>query len=344
MKKKYYLDVIRVFALLLVIWNHSEVFMSFANQSGLEYVVSFFLSLTCKAAVPLFYMISGALLLGKKESYKELFKKRIVRIIAVIVIFSFLYYLKQAVRGYTEFAPITFLLRLPFDLSYLPYWYLYSYLGLLVILPILRPLAQNMSKNTFWYLIALQIVMESLKGTLDFFGYSTLCGYFNFSGLFQAVIFYPLIGYGLDKYVEEKKFFGDKNILRNVAYLLAAGVTWAMVYKDYRNVGVYQEMYLATWMPLLTIVLFLNIKLLVKEERLSEPVKKMISTAGGCVFGAYLLDGFVGTGGKMDFIYRIFAPYVGYLPAFFIEIVIVLIVRLALTWVMKKLPVLCKLL
>ena len=98
MKKKYYLEAVRITAVLLVMYNHSAPFMSFATQHGVQYAVSFFLSLVCKAAVPLFYMVSGALLLGKNESFGELARKRILRIVAVIVIFSLLYYLKFAVR------------------------------------------------------------------------------------------------------------------------------------------------------------------------------------------------------------------------------------------------------
>lgn len=71
-------------------------------------------------------------------------------------------------RGQASVTPIRFLLGLPFDVAFLPYWYLYSYLGILVSLPFLRPLAQNMPKNAFWYLIALQIVTESLQITLGF--------------------------------------------------------------------------------------------------------------------------------------------------------------------------------
>ena len=86
MKKKYYLEAVRITAVLLVMYNHSAPFMSFATQHGVQYAVSFFLSLVCKAAVPLFYMVSGALLLGKNESFGELARKRILRIVAVIVI------------------------------------------------------------------------------------------------------------------------------------------------------------------------------------------------------------------------------------------------------------------
>ena len=189
MKKKYYLEVIRILAILMVMYNHSAAFMSFSNQSGVEYAISFLFSMVCKGAVPLFFMVSGALLLGKNESGKDLFQKRILRMILVIVIFSFLYYMKLVLKGERPFAPFSFLLSLPTDLVYLPYWFLYSYLGVLTILPILRPLAQNMSKNTFWYLIILQILLDCLKPTAwVLWGYG-LCGYYNFSGFSQGMTY-----------------------------------------------------------------------------------------------------------------------------------------------------------
>lgn len=118
MKKKYYLEVIRILAILMVMYNHSAAFMSFSNQSGVEYAISFLFSMVCKGAVPLFFMVSGALLLGKNESGKDLFQKRILRMILVIVIFSFLYYMKLVLKGERPFAPFSFLLSLPTDLVY----------------------------------------------------------------------------------------------------------------------------------------------------------------------------------------------------------------------------------
>ena len=189
MKKKYYLEVIRILAILMVMYNHSAAFMSFSNQSGVEYAISFLFSMVCKGAVPLFFMVSGALLLGKNESGKDLFLKKNSAHdscncdILVPVLYE------TGFKGERPFAPFSFLLSLPTDLVYLPYWFLYSYLGVLTILPILRPLAQNMSKNTFWYLIILQILLDCLKPTAwVLWGYG-LCGYYNFSGLFQYVIF-----------------------------------------------------------------------------------------------------------------------------------------------------------
>lgn len=344
MKKKYYLEVIRILAILMVMYNHSAAFMSFSNQSGVEYAISFLFSMVCKGAVPLFFMVSGALLLGKNESGKDLFQKRILRMILVIVIFSFLYYMKLVLKGERPFAPFSFLLSLPTDLVYLPYWFLYSYLGVLTILPILRPLAQNMSKNTFWYLIILQILLDCLKPTAwVLWGYG-LCGYYNFSGLFQYVIFYPLIGYGLDQYFSETKFLTPKNIGRNLAVFVAAVLTQMMVYKDYLSVGNYQEVYIGTWLSVPVIVIFLNTKLLFQEERLSERTKKILVSVGGCVFGCYLLGGFIGTGGRLDVIAGTLTPVTGMLPAYIIEIIIAFLIEVAVTLVLKKLPVFRKLL
>lgn len=344
MKKKYYLEAVRILAILMVMYNHSAAFMSFSDQSGVEYAVSFLFSMVCKGAVPLFFMVSGALLLGKNESGKDLFKKRILRIILVIVLFSFLYYLKLVLKGERPFAPFSFLLSLPSDLVYLPYWFLYSYLGVLTILPILRPLAQNMSKNTFWYLIILQILLDSLKPTAwILWGYG-LCGYYNFSGLFQYVIFYPLIGYGLDQYFSEKKFVTPQNIARNLFVIVAAVLTQKMVYKDYLSVGNYQEVYLGTWLSVPVIVLFLNAKLMFQEERLSECAKKVLSCVGSCVFGCYLLGGFIGTGGRLDIIANTLTPVTGMLPAYIIEIVIAFGIQVAVTMVLKRVPVFRKLL
>ena len=85
-ERKYYLELLRVIAILLVMYNHSPAFMSFQNQSGVEYGISVFLSMLCKAAAPVFFMISGALLLGKDESIGTVFRKRVLKIFLALIV------------------------------------------------------------------------------------------------------------------------------------------------------------------------------------------------------------------------------------------------------------------
>ena len=89
-QKKTHLELIRLAAIFLVIWNHTRAngFGLYLTSDGVPLVVGYFLSVYCKIAVPLFLMVSGALLIPKKEGIKELFKKRILRIVLVIVVFT----------------------------------------------------------------------------------------------------------------------------------------------------------------------------------------------------------------------------------------------------------------
>ena len=60
----------------------------------------------------------------------------------------------------------------------------------------------------------------------------------------QTTLFYPVIGFGLDRYLEEQSFFGWKNVLRNLAFLAVVVITWQLVYRDWQtNGGTYREMY-----------------------------------------------------------------------------------------------------
>ena len=75
MKKKYYLEVIRILAILMVMYNHSAAFMSFSNQSGVEYAISFLFSMVCKGAVPCFSWYPEHCCLEKMKVGKICFKK-----------------------------------------------------------------------------------------------------------------------------------------------------------------------------------------------------------------------------------------------------------------------------
>ena len=94
-KRLIHLDLLRVMAIYLVIFNHTgdrgyTLFISkISSPVSLLYMIA---SVFCKIAVPLFFMISGALLLRKEETLQELFLKRILRMVVVLFIISIPYY------------------------------------------------------------------------------------------------------------------------------------------------------------------------------------------------------------------------------------------------------------
>lgn len=338
-RKKYYLDALRIIAILFVMYNHSPAFLSFQIQSGVEYEVSLFLSMLCKAAVPVFFMISGALLLGKSESFADLFWKRIFKCVMVIVLFSFLYYMKLVLRGAAAFSLISFLKTIVQGVIFLPYWYLYSYLGFLLILPFLRGIAQIMTKQMVYYLILLQLVFGCILPVLGTLKGWWFCGYLSVASILDTVIFYPLTGYGIDRHISDTEYWNEKGILLNLSMVLVVIATRAMVAKDYLINGVYSESYLGYLIAVPALLLFLDAKMLFRAEWLPEKLQKVFPFLGDKVFGMYLLDGFIGTGGVMEIVFRTVSPFAGFLPAYGIEILCIFFIRLVGVTILKKLPV-----
>lgn len=98
-----HVEILRVIAICLVVFNHTwtsgYMLYSAVGRSYRYYYPLLFLSIFCKAAVPIFFMISGALLLGREESYKELYVKRVARMLLALVFFSLMEYCYKLAMG-----------------------------------------------------------------------------------------------------------------------------------------------------------------------------------------------------------------------------------------------------
>ena len=88
-KRMLWADVVRIIAIYLVVQIHtsSDAFSSsfFSHGPGI------ILSKLGVVSVPLFVMLSGALLLGKQESYKTFFSKRCIKVLIPWIIWTFVY-------------------------------------------------------------------------------------------------------------------------------------------------------------------------------------------------------------------------------------------------------------
>lgn len=166
-------------------------------------------------------MISGVTLLGKVESIRDVYLKRVLRMVLVILILTFLQYLR-IVRVYPEngFSLVTYLAYCYSGNIIEPYWFLKSYLSMLLILPLLCVLAQNMKKEHFYLLLGIRM-LATLITVIEFgIGYGmnvTLLTNTDF-------VFYPLMGYYLGG-IESEENAGRK---RTVYSCLAADCTFGL--------------------------------------------------------------------------------------------------------------------
>ena len=92
-KRIFYYDFLRCFAIIgIVICHVSATIVSTKNLYGTEiWFTSLFFNSLRDIAVPLFVVISGALLLGRNESFASFTKKRFVRVIIPYVFWMFVF-------------------------------------------------------------------------------------------------------------------------------------------------------------------------------------------------------------------------------------------------------------
>ncbi len=198
-----YLELIRIIAILFVIYNHTNkrgytYFTTLLPNTSILYWCSMAISAMCGVAVPLFFMVSGATLLGKDESIRTIWSKRIQRIILVLVCFSFIQYLNKPLNlRIQEFNFHEFCTKLLGEGVIIPYWYLYSYLGFLVGLPFIRAIARQISKREILYLIILSIFFD---GIIPILGYlitknSNIINSNLYTQFISRSLMYPILGY-----------------------------------------------------------------------------------------------------------------------------------------------------
>lgn len=151
-------DIIRVVAILFVVCIHSfHALFDGVKSDGLVAGVDVCIS----TAVPLFVMLSGALLLGRREPISAVYRHRLPRILLPFLFWSVIVYgafyfihhqgftlqaLTQCLKGYCHD-----LVKL--DLHQI-YWFVYMMAGLYLLLPLLRIVVQS-GRQAFHYLLLL---------------------------------------------------------------------------------------------------------------------------------------------------------------------------------------------
>jgi len=168
-------DLIRTVAICAVLLLHAVVYASndVLIHNGLEvyrgWMVNIYLCFS-RMGVPLFIMLTGALLLAPSKKDEELgvfFKKRFSRVGLPFLFWGVIYFLwciyieKQAVTQ-------EFIIRGILSGPYVTFWYLYMLVGLYLLTPVLRVMVANFSDKHFKYFIALWFIGVTSMALIKF--------------------------------------------------------------------------------------------------------------------------------------------------------------------------------
>ena len=348
MKKRYiYLDLLRIMAILMVMFNHTGTkgFMLFTERlNTIYYYPLLIVSIFIKIAVPIFFMISGATLIKKEETLNELYTNRVLKYSITLIVFSFIHYLWLIDWNISN-------INIPYFIQTIyssgiadAYWFLYSYLAYLIMLPIIRKLAKSMKEKDYHYLIYTYLFINILRiiDWLLFKGNITLQKDFYLLNEIQY-FFYPLIGHYIHNEISEK--YTDKKhitiyvILSILSLVITALLTtYRCTYlNDYIEASAQYFFNSLIFIPTITTFIIFK-KYLNKETK----IYNIIRTLSSCTFGVMLLEHILRKTTKE--VYYILLPFLNSFLSCIIWILFTYIVTTLIVFILKKISLINKLL
>lgn len=350
-----YLDVLRIIAIYCVLFNHTNGFLLYATHyplpSSYLYLI---ISILSKVAVPIFFMISGALLLGKDESYQELLRKRILKYTIVLIIISFFYYF---CLNYFKGLPIDghdFLKILYSSNASVHLWFLYEYLAFLIMLPLIRKMAKSLTKNDYLYILIINLIFVGILPILEFLFSEGTIKYnfcFDISAIICGSVVYSLMGYFLDHQINCQNMKTKHLILSFLISLGAIIITMGITIYILKTKQIYHgngslntdivQKFLNNLIIIPAMNLFLVIKKICVTRKVPKKMQRLIQVWGSCVFGIYLFEYVLRT--KTIFIYDFLQRYLPIMGAYLVWVLVMIIIGFIITWGLKKIPIIRKL-
>ncbi|MFB8425172.1 acyltransferase [Priestia megaterium] len=189
----------RGIAILAVLMIHVNTPLLYESQSSVWWLGHIFDSLS-RLAVPLFLMISGALLLHKEEPVGFYIEKRAAKIFIPFIVWSVIYFICK-LSG--EFNVKLFIQQFLSGKIYYHLWYFYILIPLYIFIPFLRRFVRYIPSS---YIIIYALISSGASTINDVIGIYGL-NMQVFSNPFSVGVSYLLLGYIIARREYELKYY-----------------------------------------------------------------------------------------------------------------------------------------
>ena len=160
---------LRLIALYAVIILHSTslLLMQFGKVPLYDWLIADFLNALVRFAVPVFVMITGALLLHREYEPGNFLRKRLIRVVAPFLFWSLVYiayswYNEEFTFTNNIWANIKQVLHfLKYGSSY-HLWYVYMLIGLYFFIPVIGKFVRNATENEILYFLIVWFIVMML--------------------------------------------------------------------------------------------------------------------------------------------------------------------------------------
>lgn len=317
--REYAFDILRVISMIMVIIIHiANVYCrSFGMISTKSYLISLIFNTICRVSVPIFFMISGSLLLDRSFN-KEKYLKRVLKYVILIVVWDIIYLVWEY-----------FYLGITYDKLYMlvidPYrahlWFLYTILVLYAIQPLLK-LIMDKSNNVVKIILLTVWIILSLASMINpyvakFFTIFSYIGYF----IIGKYLYDFIKKYDLRKY----------NISLVLIMIICFSISIWMNYSLSIKLNQFYNLFFAYRTPFIMISSFALYVLIISNYR-KDSLNKFITGLSDLSLGVYLIHGIFLDVTVKVFIYSSINSLIG-IPIFTLIIFVLSIIS---TFIIKK--------
>ena len=346
-KRVVWMDVMRLVCAFLVIVNHTNSpiykMTTPANGSWWLSILWYYIS---KIAVPIFVMISGACLLPRQDSYRK-HGARILRMLIVLLVFSYGFFIYDAWVLYGIWPRMTDMSAF-FSMMWTAtcgdaFWYLYFYIALIAMLPLFQRMTASMTKADHLYLMGMCYVFGALWPLVTHYAPEL-----EITRYFDVPLFSIYVGlFFAGHFIHQSKPTTRKHMLWASAALAASLALSVVLTRLEYSFGTEKywfmddRMYPSATTTVSAVSAVILARGLLRRDW-SPRGQKALSVLAGCSFGIYLLEEVV------IYLTRgpIYVPLCNYMPAIFAVLIweiAVFLISLVLTLVLKRIPLIRKL-
>jgi len=339
-KHRYDIDLCRAIACLMAIGTHIPEICPADTLTPFVYDLRLCFSYLCRAVNPLFFMITGCLYLGKESADLNKTVKKAGKLLLMFLIWSALYLIRSQLlfhtyHSFNEFYTVLFA-------GHYHLWFLTALASAYFFLPLLHG-AVHGQKVSLKYILVLFTALAIVKYNAEMFIPQNWRGPFTmFTTDVVPTLVYMVFGYWLSRREITGKHIAVLGIITLLTLPLSVWLTenFTSVFPDLVSGIILPPSYMSFLGAAFTFALCMYM-----VQRGKKPGTLMMQLSS-LSLGIYLIHPFV-----IDEIKRL--EYIGAVPALFTEnlqflrlpfaFVITAILSFALSFVLKKIPVLKKL-
>lgn len=272
----FYYDILRAFAIIGVIICHVDIFFG-PLTTPLEIIAQQTFHDIGRMGVPIFLMISGALLLNRDYKISFFLKRRMSRII-----YPFIFWMALIIASLFLFKYPNIEIWNVFIGNDSITWYFWTIIGIYLAMPILNSFIKEYQETGLKYFLIIWLIIMFLQT----FNRYPLIPFLNFD-FFANYIGYPMLGY----YLSQKTFKKENRkvcVISLIIFLISLSI---YVYSHYISSTLMSMIYLNIPIVLMASSLFIIIRLLDESDKFksikNNHVGRIITTISIYSYGMY---------------------------------------------------------